>query len=43
MMKDKERIKEILGEISKNKNETTINRGDKILVAAMTYEKVAMT
>ena len=43
MMKDKERIKEILGEISKNKNETTINRGDKILVAAMTYDMVAMT
>ena len=42
-MKYRDKIKNILGEINSNKNETTINRGDKILVAAMTYDMVAMT
>ena len=42
-MKNKKIIKRILKDINTNKNKTTINRGDKILVSAMTYDMVGVT
>ena len=42
-MNDMDRIRKILGDVDTNKNETVINKGDKILVSAMTYDMVGIT